>query len=79
MSFFRVGKYEVRAWAFGVTGPNGRRMQGRWSITDPAMDREEPILTGGCPMDRETDAGAISDAMTAGRLAAEKLIEKHQD
>jgi len=77
MSFFRVGKYEVRAWAFGSMRPNGRRMKGHWSISDPTIETEEPILTGACSIDRETDVEAINDAMIAGRVAADKLLKKH--
>jgi|KBSMisStaDraftv2_1062788.scaffolds.fasta_scaffold908789_2 hypothetical protein len=75
MSFFKVGKYEVRAWAFGSSGPNGRRMNGHWSVTDPS-NPDEPVADGACSTEREGDGAAINDALTAGREAAEALIAK---
>jgi hypothetical protein len=77
MSFFMVGKYEVRAWEFGASGPNGYRVNGRWSITDPAVS-DEPILEDECPIERSTVGEGVNDAMKAGREAAEALVAKDE-
>lgn len=75
-SFFNVGKYEVRAWAFVHMRPEGRCMHGFWTVTDTNSESGEPVAEGECKIDRTSDGEALDDAMTAGRQAAEKLRKK---
>jgi hypothetical protein len=75
-SFFKVGKYEVHAWAKGSAASAVRRMKGLWSVFDPASESKEPIAEGKCDIDRESDGEAINDAITAGSKAADALRKK---
>ncbi|BDU21182.1 hypothetical protein DYGSA30_26390 [Dyella sp. GSA-30] len=73
MSFFKIGKYEVRAWEFISSGPKGLGYSGRWSVTDPSVSGE-PVDDGECPIERSIAGEALDDAKVAGRAAAEALI-----
>lgn len=72
-SFFKVGKYEVKAWAMGRAVAGVRQMQGHWMVTSPDVS-EEPVAKSVCSAVRAEDGVAITDAMTVGREAARALI-----